>query len=139
MRHGMLFLVLVVLAAGCSHAPKDGGGAGRATLTGAVTYLQRIALPPDAEVTVRLDDVSRADAAAVPLGSTTFRTDGRQVPLAWAIDYDPAKVDERMTYAVSARITVGGTLVWTSDTHTPALTRGAPRDSIEVRVRMVAQ
>jgi putative lipoprotein len=141
MRHGVFAFIVIALAAGCAHTPEGSGAgeAGRATLTGTVTYLQRIALPPDAEITVSLADVSRADAAAVPLGSATFKADGRQVPLSWAIAYDPSKVDERMTYAVSARITVGGKLAWISDTRTPALTRGAPKDSIEVRVRQVAE
>ncbi len=133
LRHGMLAFTVVALAAGCAHTP-DGGANPTATLTGTVIYLQRIALPPDAEVTVTLVDVSRADAAAVPLGATTFKTDGKQVPLAYAIAYDASEVDERMTYAVSVRINVGGKLAWISDTRTPALTRGAPKDSIEVRV-----
>ncbi len=135
LRHGLLALVVVALAGGCAHTP-DGEepASGGATLTGTVTYLQRIALPPDAEVTVTLADVSRADAAAVTLGATTFKTGGKQVPLPYAIGYDPTRVDEKMSYAVSVRINVGGKLAWISDTRTPALTRGAPKDSIEVRV-----
>jgi uncharacterized lipoprotein YbaY len=35
-----------------------------ATVTGTVTYLERIALPPDATVAVRLLDISRQDVAA---------------------------------------------------------------------------
>ncbi len=138
-RHGFLALAVLVLAGCSSNAPAPGSrSGGPASITGTVTYRERVALPPDAEITVTLVDVSRADAAAIPLGATTFRSDGRQVPLAYAIPFDPSRVDTRLIYAVSARIHVGGKLAWVSDTHTPALTRGAAKDSIEVVVKPVA-
>ncbi|MND08847.1 hypothetical protein D3C83_317610 [compost metagenome] len=59
------------------------------------------------------------------------------MPLAYAIPFDPSRVDSRLVYAVSARIHVDGKLTWISDTHTPALTRGAAKDSIEVVVKPV--
>ena len=60
------------------------------TLSGTVAYRERIALPPDAVLTVRLLDVSRADAASVTLGETRVETDGRQVPLPFTVRYDGA-------------------------------------------------
>lgn len=138
MHRPVVFSLLVVFLAGCSNAPDPSlsavGAPGGGTLSGTVLYLQRVALPPDAEVTITLSDVSRADAPATILGTTTFKAAGRQVPLAWAVAYDPAKIDERMACAVSARITIGGALAWKSDTHTPVLTRGAPKGGVEIRV-----
>ena len=140
LRHGLLACVVFVLAAGCSsNAPAPGSrSGGPASVTGTVTYRERIALPPHAEVTVTLADVSRADAAVIPIGATTFRADGRQVPLPFAIPFDPANVDSRVPYSVGARIMVDGQLAWISDTHTPALTRGASKDSIEIVLKRVA-
>ena len=51
------------------------------TLNGTLTYRQRIAIPPQTEATVRLVDVSRADAPATVIAETRFKTEGRQVPL----------------------------------------------------------
>ena len=56
---------------------------------------------------------------AVPAG-------GRQVPFAFEIPYDPAKIDPRMGYAVPARIEDGGQLQFINDQSNPVITRGAP-------------
>ena len=98
-------------------------------LNGTVTYLQRIALPPDAVLTVRLLDVSLADAPSVTLAETTTPTAGRQVPLPYSLSYDAARVEARHRYVVRAEIRGRtGALMWTTDTAYPVLTNGAPRD-----------
>ncbi len=51
------------------------------TITGTVAYRERIALPPNAVVTVTLEDVSLADAPSKLLAKQTFETEGKQVPL----------------------------------------------------------
>ena len=59
---------LVLLLTGCSVAtvvPEAGSGPSANLVTGTVTYRERIALPPTAVVTVRLVDVSLADAPSV--------------------------------------------------------------------------
>ena len=70
-----------------------------ATVTGTVTYRERIALRPDAVVEVKLVDVSRADAPAVTIGEQVIENPG-QVPISFEIEYDPADIDDRFTYAV---------------------------------------
>lgn len=103
-----------------------GAAAPAARVAGTVTYLQRIALPPEAVIKVQLLDVSRADAPAVVLGEQVITAGGRQVPFAFEIAYDPARIDPRMTYAVSARIEEGGRLRFISDQRHAVITRGAP-------------
>lgn len=58
------------------------------TLSGTVTYRERMALPSDARVTVSLADVSLADAPAQVLGETVVDPAGRQVPIPYQISYD---------------------------------------------------
>ena len=120
-------LVAVFLVAGCAgmSAAPAGGGAG-ARVTGTVTYLQRIALPPGAVVKVQLADVSRAGAPAVVLGEQFIAAGGRQPPFAFEIPYDPAKIDARFTYAVQARIENDGKLLFINDQRYAVITRGAP-------------
>lgn len=132
--------VLVLLAAGCAGgAPPAAPPAPEAgVLTGEVTYRPRIALPPDAVVHVRLEDVSRADAPAKTVAEQTVPTEGRQVPVPFALRYDPSQVRPRGRYAVRAEIRDGGgALRWTTDTVHPALTQGAPTDGVTVRVVQV--
>lgn len=134
----LLALLLLVPLAGCANLSSGGTGAS-ATLSGTVTYLPRIALPPDAVVHVRLEDVSRADAAALTLAERTIPTRGRQVPIPFELTYDPTRVEEGRRYHVRATIRDGeGNLLWTTDTAHPVLAAGIPTDEIEVRVVQVS-
>ena len=121
-------LVAALLLAGCSAigAAPGSAGAPAARVTGTVTCLQRVALPPEAVIKVQLLDVSRADAPASVLGEQVITAGGRQAPFAFEIAYDPARIDPRMTYAVTARIEEGGRLRFISDQRYAVITRGAP-------------
>lgn len=105
-------------------------------VTGSVTFRERIALDPSAEIVVQLLDVSRMDVAAVVLAEQRIRADGRQVPFNFALSVDPARIDPRMRYNVSARILQGDKLLFISDTAYPVLTqgRGTTADLMLVRV-----
>ncbi len=50
--------------------------------------------------------------------------DGNQLPVPYRLPYDPDEIDERNTYAVSARITSDGQLIYISDMANLAVTRG---------------
>jgi putative lipoprotein len=105
------------------------------TLTGNVTYRERIALDPNAVIEVQLQDVSKADAPAEVIASQTINAEGRQVPIPFELTYDPAEIAPRFTYTVSARILVDGVLQWiTQDAH-PVLTQGSPVNDVEVVVK----
>lgn len=94
------------------------------TVTGTAAYRERIALPPDAVLEATLQDVSRADAPAVVLGSFRAGPAG-QVPIPFAIPYDTARIDPARRYVVRARILSGDRMLFTTDTATPVLTQGA--------------
>ncbi len=116
------------------------GDSADATLTGTVAYRPRIALPSDAVLSVKLLDVSRADAPSVTLAETRVGTGGDQVPLPFSLDYDSADVEPRNRYVVRAEIfDVAGVLLWTTDTAYPVLTQGAPRDDVEVVLAQVTE
>ncbi|NJO78715.1 MAG: hypothetical protein HC827_09400 [Cyanobacteria bacterium RM1_2_2] len=102
-------------------------------VSGTVTYRQRIALPPSAVVEVRLQEVSRLDAPAVTIAEQIIETEGRQVPFAFTLNYDPSEIDPRFTYVVQARITVDDELQWINTTAYRVITQGAP-ETVEVIV-----
>ena len=106
-----------------------------ATVTGTITYRERIALTPNAVVEVKLLDVSRADAPAITVGEQIIENPG-QVPIAFEIEYDPADIDQRFTYAIGARITESGELAFINDTSYQVITRDNPThvDMVLVRV-----
>src|SRR3546814_4833461 len=47
------------------------------SVTGSVTYRERLALPPTAQVEIRIDDVSLADAPSRTVARQSFTADGR--------------------------------------------------------------
>lgn len=138
---GLLFACALLLAACGSGDPPDAGGtAGPAVLSGAVTYRERMPLRLDAVIKVRLEDVSLADAPAMILAEQEIPARGLSVPVPFRLEYDPARIDERYRYAVRAEIRgAGNELLWTTTTSHPVLTRGAPRDGVEVVVERVAR
>ena len=95
-----------------------------AVVSGTVSYRERMALSDNAVVEISLQDVSRADAPAIEIARQRITRPG-QVPVHFQLNYNPADIDERMTYTVQARITDQGKLLFINDTATPVLTRGA--------------
>jgi len=83
---------------------------------GEVWYRERIALPPGAKVIVTLEDQSRADAPATVITDYTHIVDG-QGPYPFRLVYDPATIDQRMTYGLRARIEKDGKLIFSSTEH----------------------
>ena len=96
-----------------------------ASVTGTVSYPGGGALPPGAELTVRLEDVSRADAPSVTIAERVIANPG-QSPIRFEIGYDPADIDDRFDYAIQATITRGDTLLFINDMVYSVLTWGYP-------------
>ena len=95
-------------------------------ITGTVTYLVRMALPPDAAIDVRLEDISRADAPAVVVAENIFAAAGKQVPIPFQLPYSPKDIQSNHRYNLRARITVGDKLLFTTTQAYPVITNGAP-------------
>jgi putative lipoprotein len=83
-------------------------------VTGEVLYRERIALPANAVLEVQLADVSLADAPAKILGAQKIDPAG-QVPIRFAIPFDPTAIKTNMTYALQARISVDDQLWFIND------------------------
>ncbi len=106
-----------------------------ATLRGTVLYRERMALPINASIDVRLLDVSLQDVPSKVLAQQTIEAAGQSVPIPFELVYDPSQVRDGLSYAVRAEIrSADGSLLWTTDTVHPVLTRGAPDNDVEIRV-----
>lgn len=102
-------------------------------ISGTITYRQRMALPATAVVTVRLVDVSRADAPSTTIVEQRVDTAGKQVPFSFEFAYDRTKIIERNRYAVQAEIRDNGRLIYVTDTSYPVITQGNPKN-VEITV-----
>lgn len=126
----------VLAAAALLSACQSTTPAGKVGLDGEVFYLQRIALPPSATLSVSLQDVSLADAPAVVLDEQKGPVKG-QVPLPFHLSYDPAQVKPGHRYSVSARIEVNGELMFiTTKNHAVQLDGNDPQP-LKIRVDAV--
>jgi putative lipoprotein len=130
-----------VLAAlgGCGSGSSGGGSPAaepQAVLTGTVTYRERIALPANARVEVRLEDVPPGGATPDELAAQTVAVNGRQVPIPFELRYSVRSVDSSHRYTVRASITsADGELLFTTPTSYAVLTGGAPDKGIEIEVQ----
>ena len=119
----LIATMVLVVATGCGVAGSVFGGS---SVSGTVTYRERIALTPDARLIVQVRDTSYADAAAELIAEQVI-TDPGQVPISFEVDYDPDDIDSRNTYSVSARIEeADGRLAFINDTAYDVITRGNP-------------
>ncbi len=91
-------------------------GQNTATITGNVFYLQRIALPDTATLTVTLSDVSLADKKSEVVSQHSYITEGKQVPLPFRLNYSLSDIKKGHTYNISAKIEIKNELIFVSDT-----------------------
>jgi putative lipoprotein len=123
---------------GSAHPSPSSAGdvAGDATLTGTVTYRERVALPPDAIAEITLIDATIQDVAAKVVAKTTVKSEGKQVPLSFALHYDPSRIDKKHLYTARAVIRSGDELLWTTDIARAVITQGNPTD-VEIMLTRV--
>lgn len=110
----------------------QGGGQRDNVVRGTVSYRQRMALPPNSEVRVKLVDAATPDAT--PVAETMFNTGNRQVPFSFELPYEMRDVNRQRTYELYAEIRSNGELRFKSETGTPVTLRGNQDQNIEIIV-----
>ena len=115
---------------GCAAAPAAEEtpqmGHGMTTVQVSVTYRERILLTPGHVLTVRIEDVSLADAPSRTLAEHKETLDGRGPPFTTTLGVPTSAVDPRHSYAARAEIRdAAGALRFVTDTRYPVLTHGA--------------
>lgn len=105
---------------------------GYGSVSGTVTYRQRIALPPNAVVQVKLIEVSRPNTPTVTLAEQTITSPG-QVPIRFELTYDRSQIDPNRTYAIQALIFIDNQIRYMNTSAYPVITQGNPTN-VEVVV-----
>ncbi|TNV20621.1 hypothetical protein FH968_09245 [Buttiauxella sp. B2] len=142
--HTLSGLAIAVAMAGCAHKSADvptpapaattsSAGAtaqsdiAQPNVSGTVWIRQRIALPPDAVLTVTLSDASLADAPSKVLSQKAVRTEGKQSPFSFVLPYNPADIQPNARIILSAAITVNNQLMFITDTIQPVINGGGAK------------
>ena len=82
------------------------------SIKGALTYRERIALPPDSVAVVELRDTSSADGAV--LAEQRIALAGKQVPVSFELSVERAGLSAGQPYAVRGAILQGAHARWAS-------------------------
>lgn len=125
---GLLALVACQSDAGSPSATTTvaSGKSANASVSGTVTYRERLALTPGARLEVELRDTSLQDAAAPLVAEQVIENPG-QVPIKFEVEYNKDDINSRNTYSVQARIVEDdGRLAFINDTAYDVITRGNP-------------
>lgn len=120
-------------SANLPEASSDSPPACYTTLEGEVFYMQRIALPLGAHLSVSLEDVSWADASSVILASHAGPVEGN-VPLPFSLSYDLEQIIPGHSYAVSARIELDGELLFINTEHHGVTLDGQDPQPLRIKV-----
>jgi heat shock protein HslJ/uncharacterized lipoprotein YbaY len=84
------------------------------TIKGSLTYLQRMALPPDSRAIVEVREASAPDGAPV-VAEQRVDLQGRQVPIRFELSVDRAKLMSAKKYVVRGTILTGNRPAWVSE------------------------
>ena len=96
-------------------------------VSGTIWIKQRVALPPDAVLTVTLSDASLADAPSKVLAQRAVRTEGKQAPFSFVLPYNPSDVQPNARILLSAAVTINDKLVFITDTVQEAINHGGTK------------
>lgn len=119
---------LAVSLTGCAHQSAEApvaapistatvaASVAQSTVHGTVNIRERVALPPDAVVTVTLSDISLADAPSRVIAQKAVRTEGKQAPFTYSLPFNPSDIQPNARVIVSAAITRNGQLLFITDT-----------------------
>ncbi len=128
--HGFLLLHAKGKAAPSRFRPAE---ARDGLVRGSVTYRERMALPPNARLDVRIEDVSLADAPSEVIAERTIVVT-HQVPIPFELKTDPASLQPGHSYALRATLSADGQALFVTTTRYPVFAPDWPD-----RVDMVLQ
>ncbi len=124
----LILLASVVLTA-C------GGSTNQAALTGVIAHTHRMTIPPDYKITIQLEDITKSDSPGKKVALEEITGQGVELPIPFAIVYDPSKIDPDHNYIIQVDIMDNnGTLLYTNVANVPVLTFGNPTRNVKVTV-----
>ncbi|PLR38702.1 hypothetical protein CYR55_08095 [Chimaeribacter californicus] len=137
---------LSLTLAGCaSHSapppsPPPGNGAPstaaiqQPSVNGTINISQRVALPPDAVLTVTLSDASTSDAPSKVIAQSVARTEGKQAPFPFVLPYNPRDIKPDAHVILSAAITHNnGQMLFMTDTIQEVINNGKA-DQVDLKL-----
>ena len=142
MKHWQLIsgVALAVALAGCADKGRDvptptlgsavagqQAAIAQPNVSGSIYIRQKIALPPDAVLTVTLSDASVADVPSKVLAQRVVHTDGKQAPFQFVLPFNPADIQPNARILLSAAITIDGKMAFITEEVKPVINQGGSK------------
>jgi putative lipoprotein len=132
--HIWVSTLFFALLFGCQPKGGDAGTSNgvqkdQTTISGVISYRERKSLPPDAEVRMRLVDLNQTGDAKV-ISAIDFLTEGNQIPLDFAIPYEPDQLDENGNFALEGDIIFAGMYIFEEMQPVSVITNGKRKDVV---------
>lgn len=126
--------VLLMLSAALALAA-CGRSTNNAAITGVIAHTHSMILPAGYVVIIRIEDTTKVDSPDSKVAEEMVTSPGEQLPIPFAIVYDPGKIDPDDTYTIKVEIEdTTGKLVYTNVTSAPVITHGNPTRDVKVIV-----
>lgn len=109
-------------------APQTAAASSFIDINGTVSYLSRIALPPGAILSVRIQAGKRT------LVEQSYELNGAQVPIPFSATVDRDLIGKKARLTIAAKISVGGKVRFLSEQVTPAMQNGLPQ-AVEILLK----
>ncbi len=134
----VLVLVMVLLFSGATItlAQKKEDAPKKVAVTGTIEFKGDAKFEAETVANVTIRDVSIADAPAPIIGQQLIK-DLKKFPISFEVEYDPAKIDQRLMYSVGVRIETKGRLDYINDTAILIISRNNPISDVKVPVIQV--
>ncbi|PJI42382.1 YbaY family lipoprotein [Ferrovibrio sp.] len=106
-------------------------------VNGTVSYRERLILPADSVIVVRLEDVTRGQAYPNVISEQRIVPNSMAVTQ-FSLPYQYGTIDPNATYVVNAWIEQGGRILFRNNKVYQVLTKTAPSSNINVELEQVA-
>lgn len=106
-------------------------------VNGTVSYRERLILPADSLIVVRLEDISKGQAYPVIVSEQRLVPNSAAVT-SFSLPYDYNGINPTATYVVNAWIEQGGRVMFRNNKVYQVLTKTAPSSNIHIELEQVA-
>lgn len=106
-------------------------------INGTVSYRERLILPADSVIVVRLEDISKGQNYPVVISEQRI-VPNSAAPTTFSLPYDYNGINPNATYLVNAWIEQGGRIMFRNTKIYQVLTKTAPANNIHIELEQVA-
>jgi len=106
-------------------------------VNGTVSYRERLILPADSQIVVRLEDITRGQAYPAVVSEQRILPNSATATT-FSLPYDYGSINPNATYVVNAYIEQGGRVLFRNSKVYQVLTKTAPSSNIHIELEQVA-